>query len=235
MPDVTIVMTTWLPPDEEQRRKRAHAETIALLSWKANLRYSGGRIRLHIADDGSQPTPDGYDPASLIAYHWGEPTAMGTTRSRQERHGVGASLNAGCSLAFERGDIVLHAVDDWMLTEPFDITPWVDLLAHDESICAVRMFPHPDLTGRVLHLGDLGHALLLDRHHFAFATRPALYHQRMFDAYGRFDEDVSAYTCEQLYNERFCARTDGPDIVLALPSPWRPLESIELAGIEPGA
>jgi len=45
-------------------------------------------------------------------------------------------------------------------------------------------------------------------------------------------EDINAYECERLYNERFC-QAGGPDIALALPHPWRHIESVELAGVTP--
>lgn len=222
-PRVTVVMTTYFPPGEGgASRQRAAIETLA--SWKTHLRYDG-EIALHVADDGS-----GLEHWPALLFGWDDRQ----DGSRQERHGVGASLNAGCKRAFARGDIALYAVDDWLLTADLDITPWVDLLMRGDGVCMVRLGPpHPDLSGTVMHLGDLGWALRLDRHHFAFGHRPALYHPRMFEAYGEFAEDVNAYECERLYNERFCS-IPGPDIVLALPHPWMPHPgSIELADINP--
>jgi hypothetical protein len=232
MPDrpvITIVCTTFFPPGPDGELRRATVER-AIDSWALNLAYKG-EIRLHIADDGS-----------ATEYAFGDAFGDGhvsfgdtpVTFSRQERHGVGASLNVGCRQAFARGDIVLYAVDDWELTEYFDLTPWVDLLLRDQTLCMVRLGPpHPWLTGTIEHLDVLGWGMRLDKRvNYAFGHRPALYHPRMFEVYGEFTEDVSAYTCEQLYNEHF-NETHGPGIMLALPSPWVPLESIELADIDP--
>jgi hypothetical protein len=54
----------------------------------------------------------------------------------------------------------------------------------------------------------------------------------MFDAYGYFDEGVSAYECEQFYNERYC-RLTGPKLIMALPDEWQHLGGVELGDITP--
>ena len=78
-----------------------------------------------------------------------------------------------------------------------------------------------------------GWGLRLERYGFAFGHRPALYHRRMIDAYGFFDENCSALECERLYNERF-STTKGPDILLALYTPYEHDDSLEsLSGVEP--
>lgn len=199
----------------------------ALSSWQQHLLYPAGDVFLHVADDGS--VPDGY-PERFGPFHdsrFGEPSF-----SRQERHGVGASLNAGFAEAFKRSPFALYFVDDWALTGDLDLTAWVRILLEDESIGMVRLGPpHPDLTGRVKHT-PIGWYLRLDRHHYAFAHRPALYHERFLTAYGAFEEDVNAYDCERIYAERFC-KTAGPDIVYALPYPWSHVGTVELAGVQP--
>lgn len=223
LPPVTIVMTTWFPPgDDGARRLDAVWETMA--SWRKHLRYEGP-LHLHIADDGSDP-----GHLQTIAGLW--LAADEPTLSRQVRKGVGASLNAGFGAAFVRSPVVLYAVDDWALTSDLDITPWVRLLLHDD-IGMVRLGPpHPGIRGRV-EMFEVGWLLRLERVCFAFAHRPALYHQRFIESYGPFDEGISALECERVYNERFCRR-DGPGIVLALPHPWKHIDSIELADMEPG-
>ena len=96
--------------------------------------------------------------------------------------------------------------------------------------------PHPGITGKV-RMFPTGWAFVVDRHHFAFAFRPALYHQRFIDAYGWFSEGTSALECERRYNEHF-ARTPGPEIIYALPYPWVHVGAEggdELSAIIPGA
>jgi hypothetical protein len=218
-PPVTIVMTIYFPEgiDGVQRRHTAYQ---TLDSWDDNLEYSGP-LHLHIADDGS--------------YCHFNPYWARVTESRQERHGVGASLNAGIRKAFETSDLVFHAVDDWILKKPFDLDPWVQVLIEREDIGLVRLGPpHPNIQGRVIPVSDnyQGWGLLLDRVYYAFATRPFLMHKRFIDAYGWFEEDTSAVECERLYNEHFC-RSTGPDIIYALPHYWIHSGPTSMSEIEP--
>jgi hypothetical protein len=221
---ITVVMTTYFP-DGMDGAMRVDTAKLTLASWKKHLKYDG-EIRLHVADDGSPA----HHLESFLAYA----SPWLDSSSGQERHGVGASLNSGFLAAFQTSPLVLYAVDDWELMDAFDLTPWADLLIDDPEVGMVRYFPHPWLTGTIQTFPQ-GWGMKLDRHHFAFGHRPALYHKRMIDAYGWFDEDVNAYDCEALYNTRFCGMA-GPEIVLGLPSAWEPVpDSIELAHIDPTA
>lgn len=223
-PIVSVVATTFFP---NELRAETFAETVA--TWEEHLHYVGNlkRLRLIIADDGSLINPRLRLPAIFKSH---EMVVVG-----QSRHGVGASLNIGFQRAFEISPLVLYAVDDWCLIHNFDISPWVQLLMEREDVGMVRLGPpHPNTSGMIEAFTSnwQGWGLRLDRKGFAFGHRPALYHKRMLDIYGWFEEDVNAYECERLYNERFCS-TAGPDIVLALPHPFKHLESIELAGVDP--
>ena len=225
LPPIKIISTTWLPPGDGELRWKALRD--AAWSWYLHLRYDGP-LSLHIADDGT--TGELLGRLSLQYAGFEDNFSF----SRQERCGVGASLNAGIHQVLKEEALLLYLVDDWELLRGLDLTPWAKLLEDNTSIGMVRFGPpHPDLTGQIIHHPACDWYMRLDRHHFAFSHRPALYHQRFFDAYGLFDENVNAYECERLYNERFCQAT-GPDIVLALPHPWRHIESVELAGITPG-
>lgn len=221
---ITIVVTTWAPNNDDGhlRRQTAHA---ALASWLEYLNYDG-EIRIHIADDGS--TLPGY--INELCDLWG------ATLSQQVACGVGASLNAGLQKAFSQGDLALYLVDDWMAVERVDLTPWTKLLIARDDIGMVRLGPpHPGLTGTV-EMGIEGEwqnwLLRLDRHHYAYGMRPALYHRRFYDAYGPFEERCSSLECERMYNERF-GLMDGPDIVLALPHPWQHIYGTEFSAIDP--
>ena len=232
-------MTTYFPPGEIGARRAAAAKDT-IETWHNHLRY-GAEIQLHIADDGSAPE---YQRAVIDRAQYLFTTI---TTSRQERHGVGASLNAGCRKAFEESPdgLVLYAVDDWTLTAPFDLTLWAEMIGPAGLGCLRLGPPHPHLTGTVRHWdndGQIDHPgiwwLDLARHHFAFGHRPALYHRRLFDYYGWFDEDVNAYDCERLFSVRWNERApaDAPGIGLALPHPWIPIAEepeLELAHIDP--
>ena len=238
-----VIATTYFPSGPNGMLRREVA-IQAIWSWK---QFLTGEWALHVADDGSAWTPDHEERPPVSEARFVRKTtwlgSLGTVApdTRQERHGIGASLNAAIA-AHPEADLFAYFVDDWKLTAPFDLTPWAQLLRENDDVGMVRFGPpHPGLTGRVRQFPGLSQdwALQLDRHHFAFAHRPALYHRRFFEAYGPFAEDVNAYECERLYNETFCRfRGFGdrsPEVVLALPHPWQHIESVELADIEPRA
>lgn len=229
MSDVTIVMTTWIPPGK-QGQERLKAEEICLMSWREHL-INKDAIHLHIADDGSLDD-DMYQIMKMARENWdlGE-----ITYSQQDRNGVGASLNAGLKKAFERSPIVLHAVDDWELLDDLWLTPWVDFLEDtnpEYDAAALRFFPHPDLKGKIRHIPPHGWAMILEKHHYVFGLRPSLWHKRLFDSAGYFKEGVSAIECEADFNERVCQPLEEC-IWLALPELWRPRETGSLSELTP--
>jgi hypothetical protein len=233
---VTLIITSYFPANNEGKLvKQVMIDT--LYSWREYLEYEG-IINIHTADDGS-------DSEELLPINWfrGYGKEIVWSKSRQERHGVGASLNKGFKKAFETSPLVLYAVGDWALTQSFDLTPWAQLLLEREDVGMVRLGPpHPGIEGRVEAFTSnwQGWAMRLSAKGFAFAHRPALYHKRFIDKYGWFDENCSALECERLYNERWCDSRKhrsyhmyNSDIVLALPHPWQHLNSVELAYIDP--
>lgn len=233
LPVVTIVATTYF---DVEREKRMEAFRTALASWAVHLQYDG-RLAIHIADDGAADDPWPRIVAapfvqSCMTVFGRDRDGIVVSTSWQQRRGVGASLNAGFEVAHDGGGIALYLVDDWELLAPLDLTPWVRVMLDDPSVGMVRLGPpHPWLTGTIQTFPS-GWGMRLDRHHYAFGHRPALYHPRMREAYGPFAEMVNAYDCERLYAEHW-ARTAGPDIVLALPDLWRHIDGVELADIEP--
>lgn len=219
MPDpaIVVVATTYAPNDERGEIRREE-NVSAFRTWEDNLRYTG-ELLLHIADDGSRLP--GWPPGRE-SHHNPIPSWGGMSYSEQWRRGVGASLNAGMGQAFRGGMLAAYFVDDWLCTESYDLTPWARLLERRDDIACVRLGPpHPGVSGTVEHENGLWW-LRLDRHHYAMAQRPALYHARTFAAYGLWPEGESALECERLYNERYCRRPFGPEVVLALPTPWLP-------------
>ncbi len=245
-PRITLVMTTWAPKGEEGE-KRIAAVKRSLESLSKYLKYEG-ELALHVGDDGSKCGDYGTSVDSPPATWWPGPRSF----SRQERHGVGASLNAGMRAAFEKSDLALYIVDDWSLHCELDLTEWASLLNH-EDVGMVRFGPaHPNLFGRVEHFGSVtdpvdhdGFCLRLvpqvvvvggnrRANSYSFAHRPALYHRRFLERWGGFDEDVDALACEWLYNEKWsCA--GGTDIVLALTYEWIHISSNRLTLVNPSA
>ena len=224
LPPITVVTTTWAPEGEVgDARGRVAKRCIA--SWMECLRYNG-ELRLHLADDGSEHAVY-FNPLAYL-----EDEGWYISSSRQERNGVGASLNAGFAQAFKVAPLAMYVVDDWEMVEPFNLNPWARLLLETKDIGAVRLGPpHPDLTG-IIKCYQSGWAMVLDRHHYAYSHRPTLFHKRFFQAYGPHDEGLSAMECEDKYNRRFIG-TAGPEIAYALQYPWRHVGEAEVGDVTP--
>lgn len=228
LPRISIVATTYYPADASGDARLAIAEDT-FASWSEHLRYDG-EIGLHVADDGTDD--ERFAMLSKIANRVTRAAGWSLIASRQQRHGVGASLNEGFAMAQLSGSLVLYAVDDWPLSARFDLTPWARMLVEQEDIGCIRLGPpHPWLTGRV-ECPPYGWILRLARHHYVDSMRPSLFHQRFWQAYGPYAEDTSAFEAERLHNLHFCA-TPGPDIVLALPTPFDHVNGPELGDVMP--
>lgn len=220
---ITIAMSVYFPQGKDgQKRKQVALDT--LYSWQRHLKYAG-ELHLRICEDGD--TEEFLQPAHSVWYQ----TLM---YSGHERGGLGKSLNKGFSRGFEVSPLVAAFMDDWSLTADFDLTPWAQVLLEREDIGVIRLgVPHPNTTGRIEHLGELGWGLILDRYSYAFGHRPALYHERAINHYSWFKEDCSPLECERDYSDRINADPNGPDVMLALPHPWAHLDSISMSSFAP--
>lgn len=217
MSEIGIILTGWYPngPDGDSRLATAYT---SIESWQRSMPSA----RLYIID-GSKD-----NRAKELC------GVFETLYPQQGSGGVGEALNIGIRAALERSPIVFYAADDWELLGRFDFRPWVRLLETNSTLGMVRLGPpHPGISGTV-EMNEYGWHLRLDRHHFAFGHRPALYHARMFEHYGWLKEGVSPLECEDDYNMRFCHST-GPDIALALPHPWEHIGEVELGYMQPEA
>lgn len=237
----SIVATTYLP-EGNAGEDRLSAFRTAVWSWLHNLTHFpvGDRVDLIIADDGTEED----DYRRLLEWVKGVWTRGVVRETRAVAHGVGASLNRGFRLAFERGPLVLYAVDDWRLMERFDVSPWLQLLDERNDVGVVRLGPpHPSnrLYVQAYTSNWQGWAAEIDPFGggIAISERPALWHMRMINAVGWFREDCSALVCEADYDERFRNRMQGlltprpPSVVLALPHPWYHINPVELSDKDP--
>ena len=222
--NIAVVVTTYFP-DSPVGVSRLKSTLRAVESWARFLTCEHSALSLIFVNScGVSPYQSEFEKFTRggISVRW----------FSQNGGGVGASLNLGFKEAFKTTSLALYAADDWALTAPLDLTPWSRLLQREANVGMVRLGPpHADLTGKVQMFAE-GWGLLLDRHHYSFGHRPALYHRRMLEAYGPFTEKINALECERLYNESFC-RTAGPEIVLALPHPWEHVGETEVGDLEP--
>ena len=208
-PDISVLVAVYFPPGPEGAlREEGFKQSVK--SWGWNLLYDGKLAPLIVVNDGLEP------PARLGVW-WGAQRLLG-----HERGGLGASLNQGFKEAFETSPLVLHLVDDTPLDRHYDLSPWARMLVDDEQVGAVRLQPYPGTAGTISPRGKPnrgGWVVTMDRHDLVAGLRPTLYHRRFFDAYGYFDEGLSAWETERLFNDRFC-QASGPESVLALPAQW---------------
>lgn len=224
---ITIVMPTWLP-DGQAGEARMKAVEQAVSSWATHLKYDGELV-LQVADDGSQGKL-GSSQGELVSSWWPGLCEL----IRNQRKGVGASVNAGARAAFDRSALMLNIVDDWELIHDFDLTPWAKILLANEDVGCIRLgMASPSLRGGKIRLFEEGWTILFERNCYYWCMKPALYHKRFFESYGALPEGDNAFEVDRIYNEHICA-IQGPDVLLALFSPFNHLPSVELAHIQPG-
>ena len=233
-PRLTILMTTYAPAGGIGEATQAAAR-YSIRQWNRRMRYDG-ELALHVADDGSDLPGYGVSAESPPGCWW---TRGPVSFSRQERHGIGASLNAGLRAAFTQSPVAALLMDDWGLMVPFDLRPWANILLKREDIGLVRLGPpHPNIRGHV-EMFEEGWFLRLERDGVFTSLRPWMVHERFMQHYGPFPEDVDVGACEQLFNERV-RDNPGPDVTLALPTAWEWIYNVpgyqprpSLAGVNP--
>lgn len=228
MGEVTIVTSTYFPPGDVGAQ-RARIAAFAVRSWSWRLR-SPLKLRLHVADDGSEP-------AHFVQFEREIAGVFPTTVSRQQRRGLGASLNAGFAEAFKHGDLVMYVVDDIALKAHVDLSFPAAVLINEPSIGAVRIgLPHRGVSGTMRFFGGFDvqecYMLELEPEGYALGQRPALWHRRLYEALGPFREGVNALMCDQDYNERFC-KAQPFKIMQLMPTVWEHCGTTQLSAIEP--
>ena len=222
-----ILVTTFVPKGAELRL-RAIQQTAD--SWKKFMKYDG-KFHIHVADDGSDPLYNYEYWRSVYLSNW--PSAVSFSYSRQERQGVGASLNRGFDACFEYTPLVFYGADDWSLLNTINITPWAEILMEYDDIGCVRLgVSSPFLRGgEMVRYKDIW-AIKFEKYSYIWCQRPALYHKRFIQSYGAFPEMEKATEVDRIWNDIVLTK-EGPDVVLALLHPWQHLWSIEQGDIVP--
>ncbi len=195
-PPVIVLIVTF-------RRLRLAVETIN--SVKANLIYPN--IGFHIADDGSGPE---YVDALREAIG----NTYSVTVSNAARGGVGKNMNLGIHAVLDRGDLWMHIEDDWILNEPLDLLPCVQLLMEDDTVGMVRLGRlSAGLTGEsIAGANKLWWRLKKNSDTYIFSGNAALRHRRFHSHYGPYKEGLMPGQTELDYCNKFNSKK-GPDIV----------------------
>ncbi|KKL60762.1 hypothetical protein LCGC14_2202080 [marine sediment metagenome] len=225
MKKLAILVTTYAPAHGDLRIRAAKR---SLESWKEHLKFSGA-LHVHVADDGSYPELDyGETFWRELIGDWAT-----VSFSRQERIGLGASLNAGLAACKEITPFMLYAMDDWSLVAALDIDPWVQILEDNADVGCIRMGqPSGAVKGGRGRRFGLHVTVSFERYAFYWSLVPALYHQRFFDSYGPLPHGSPALM-EKEYNANICRR-EGPAVLVAMLMPWQHLWSIKTGDVEPG-
>lgn len=177
-PNIAITLLTYLNSEE---RKQYPLQTIQGL--RTNLRYDG-KLAWYIAEgfdnrQGASSLFEALQNQRIIGWH-------------SERLTPGANWNRALIECYKKTDYILMMEEDWFLSQPFDITPYVQLLQEKEDVCMVRF---GTLTlGMICHVqGHAGrHYLEMDHGpQYAFSGNPHLRHKRLNEAIGLYNEDIT--------------------------------------------
>lgn len=203
LPKLAIVLLTY-------KRREEAVRTICALS--ENLGYEKELRGWYVADDG---TGDNHVESLLEELGKKEEHVIGHHSHRfSPKTGIG--WNKGLGIAHQFSDYVLIMEDDWVLTKPFDIHPYMQMLGEREDVGMVRLGGLA--VGNNLEIvGHQGHHYL--KYHkdkqYAYSGNPHLRHARFVNAYGWFsNEKLNPGELELEYDGRVRSM-DGPDI-------WRP-------------
>ena len=202
-PDLAIVLLTY------KRTNEAVATIQGLIKF---LGYEKEKRAWYIADDGS---PEAHLKSVLNQLESSGEKMLGYHSKRFSPY-TGIGWNKGIGMGFQYSDFVLVMEDDWILKEPFDIHPFVEMLVQREDVGLVRLGGLA-VGNTVEIVGHNGHHYF--RYHkdkqYAYSGNPQIRHARFVKAYGVYSEEkLNPGELELNYDGRIRAQ-DGPEI-------WRP-------------
>lgn len=196
MESITIILQTW------QRTSYALA-TIA--AARENLHYEG-ELKWYMADDGS-------DKEHVYACM----EAIGMTNGHTLRRGYGANANAAWQSADSMSELSLWLEDDFVLTQPLDLTPHAYALMDAPELGMIRLGyidgamlePAQSFAGRRYHTIPRDWP---DTSFYAFTGHPSLRHTRYRAAYGDYPVGLGPGDTELAYAYQYRVGS-GPLIV----------------------
>jgi hypothetical protein len=172
LPTVSILFMTKEVPGREGIALRV------IESVKKNLQYDG-QLHWVVADGNSG---DAYLKEIIDAI--GNPAVVSVPGQ------AGVVWNAGLNMIYANCPIYFRLEDDFELTAPLDITPYVGTL-DNEDVGMVRLGLMPDGSALRSH-GYEGEIYLefLKSTQYCYSGHPGLVHKRFHEAYGLFDEHL---------------------------------------------
>jgi len=176
-PNITILLLVYLRDND-----RLEYATKTIQGLIKNLHYDG-KLAWYIAD--------GFGNSERLDQLFSSLENERTIGIHCEKMTPGANWNRGLVECYKWSDYVLVMEDDWLLPEPFDITPYVKLLQENEQVGIVRF---GTLTlGMICHVKghDGRHYLEMDhKPQYAFSGNPHLRHKRLNQAIGLYNENI---------------------------------------------
>lgn len=196
MEPITVILQTY-------RRTEYALRTIA--AARELLRYDGD-LRWYVADDGS--------PVEHVAAVMG--AFDGTlTRLHSGRQGYGANANTAWRAA--ETALTFFLEDDFMLTEPLDLSPHAYALMDAPELGMVRLgYIDPLMREPVQTFANRRYHTLPrdwpDTSFYAFTGHPSLRHARYRESYGDYPTNLTPGDTELAYAYQYRVN-DGPLIV----------------------
>ncbi len=179
-PQVSVLLITY---------KRLPLALRTLTGLRVNLEYPGP-LHVHIADDGS----GGDHIERLVAEARLDPRVVSVTSTNAGRAGVGASMNMGQRVCWQRSDFVLWLEDDWELYRRLNLCTAVRCLQECLDVGMIRYgYLQKGMTGTIkAGGGDLWWRLSWESEDpYVFAGHAALRHKRFYEAYGDYPEGLA--------------------------------------------
>jgi glycosyltransferase involved in cell wall biosynthesis len=205
---LAVVITTF-------NRKDILKETIGRVA--EHIKYSGGEVRVFIADDGST------DGTQEMAASWPFCRIVQSNRA-----GLGGNANAGLKMAFQFSDVVFQFQDDMWIDGPLDMTPHVQLLREKPEIGWIRIGHYLNHNFTAQMRGEYWHLLWNSQEYYIASDQPHVKHRRFHDFFGYYPEGLKIADTENSW----CGRTwqiaqisqDAPQVWLSARVPhqiWR--------------
>lgn len=212
LPNIAIGLVTY---------ERTAMALQTILSTITNLQYPKENIGWYVADDGSRPE---HMKAIIDLLETEGQRIIGQHSQRmrhqghENTHNAGLGWNKCLGICHQFSDYVLWLEDDWDLTEPLDILPYVQLLQNREDIgiCTFRILT----TGADIHTEGYAGQMYFRYHRttqYAFSGNPYLRHARYTTRYGWFAEDRNPGLMELHMDDQYRLAMEGPTI-------WRPVQ-----------
>lgn len=227
-PPVCVIVFTHCRMEEREGYAITTIDSLNLLEY-------AGELRLHIADDDSEP--DRFrrllDYAGSVSWAGGN-----VTTTRGGGHGYGGSYNVASQVTHTLAERFLLLEDDWELMghygADFDLTPYVHYL-DDERVGCLRMGYlgwTQELRGSLISVNDEP-LLLLDPgspEPHVFTGHPRLETLSFQRAVGPWPEDIAAGDTEWEVSHRMESRYRVAWPMHMGRSPWRHIGAVTING-----